>query len=154
MDELEVRIERLPARRVASVHAFGPQPEMIAWEKMLAWAKARGPEGDAAHLQTYGFNNPDPAPGSPNYGYEFWTDVDAGTPLGADGEATVKDVEGGLYAVTRFEGRGDEMPAVWQRLLMWGENSRYRLASHQWLERHISLSDDWLVLDLMLPIAE
>jgi hypothetical protein len=46
------------------------------------------------------------------------------------------------------------MPAVWQRLLMWGENSRYRLASHQWLERHISLSDDWLVLDLMLPIAE
>jgi DNA gyrase inhibitor GyrI len=154
MDELEVRIERLPDRRVASVHAFGQEPEMQAWAKMQAWAGPLGWLNDPEHHQIYGFNNPNPSPGSPNYGYEFWIDVEPGTPAGEDGEATVKDVEGGLYAVTRFEGRGDDMPPVWHRLFLWGENSRYRVASHQWLEKHISIADDLLVLDLMLPIAE
>ena len=154
MEELDVRIESLPGRRVASVHGFGQQPEFQAWEKLVAWAGPRGLLAEAERHRIYGFNNPNPSPGSPNYGYEFWIDVEDDTPPGPDGDATVKDVEGGLYAVTRFEGRGEEMPPVWQRLLAWGENSRYRLASHQWLEKHVSISDDFLVLDLMLPIAE
>ncbi len=154
MDELQVWIERLPDRRVASVHGFGQQPETKAWDKLHAWAGPRGLLKDPEQHRIYGFNNPNPSPGSPNYGYEFWIDVEADTPLGPDGDATVKDVQGGMYAVTRFEGRGEEMPPVWQRLLMWGENSRYRLATHQWLEKHVAVSGDVLELDLMLPIAE
>jgi DNA gyrase inhibitor GyrI len=153
-NELEVRIERLPDRRVASVHGFGQQPEIQAWEKLVAWAGPRGLLQDPERHRIYGFNNPSPAPGSPNYGYEFWIDVEAGTPLGVDGDATVKDVAGGLYAVTRFEGRGEEMPPVWQRLVMWGEHSRYDHAAHQCLEGHVAVSGDLLELDLMLPIAE
>lgn len=154
MDELEVRIEQLPARRVASVHGFGQQPENLAWEQLVAWAEPGGLLADAERHRIYGFNNPSPSPGSPNYGYEFWIDVDAEAPLGQDGDATIKDVEGGLYAVTRFQGRGEEMQPVWHRLLVWGENSRYRIATHQWLEKHVCVSGDVLVLDLMLPIAE
>jgi AraC family transcriptional regulator len=154
MDELEVRIEQLPARRVASVHGFGQQPESQAWDMLVAWAGPRGLLADPERHRIYGFNNPNPSPGSPNYGYEFWIDVDAETQLGPDGDATVKDVEGGLYAVTRFEGRGEEMSPVWHQLLLWGENSRYRCATHQWLEKHVSASGDVLMLDLMLPIAE
>ena len=154
MDELEVRIERLPARRVASVHGFGQQPEYMAWDKLMAWAKPRGLLADPEQHRIYGFNNPNPMPGSPNYGYEFWIDVEADMPPGADGEATIKDVAGGLYAVTRFEGPGEAMGPVWQRLAVWGENSRYRMGPHQWLERHFSASGDLLVLDLMLPIEE
>jgi AraC family transcriptional regulator len=154
MDELEVRIGHLPSRRVASVHGFGSQPEPLAWEKLVAWAGPRGLLADPEGHRIYGFNNPNPTPASPNYGYEFWIDVDAGTPLGPDGDATVKDVEGGLYAVARFHGPGEEMPSVWHRLLMWGENSAYRLATHQWLEKFVSWSGDLLELDLMLPIAE
>lgn len=154
MDELHVGIERLPDRRVASFHGFGPQPEFLAWDKLVAWAGARGLLADPEHHRIYGFNNPNPAPGSPNYGYEFWIDVEAGTPLGQDGDATIKDIEGGLYAVTRFEGRGEDMQPAWCRLVMWGESSRYRIAGHQCLERHVAIADDWLELDLMLPIAE
>jgi hypothetical protein len=46
------------------------------------------------------------------------------------------------------------MPPVWHRLVVWGENSRYRLAEHQCLEKHIKVEGDWLVLDLMLPVEE
>jgi len=154
MDELEVRIDRLAARRVASVHGFGASPENMAWGKLVAWAEPRGLMADLERHRIYGFNNPSPTPGSPNYGYEFWIDVDSAVPLGTDGEATIKDVEGGLYAVTRFEGPGETMGPVWQRLAVWGENSRYRMGRHQWLEKHIQASGDWLVLDLMLPIEE
>jgi DNA gyrase inhibitor GyrI len=154
MDELEVRFERLPERRVASVHGFGRQPEDAAWNKLVAWAGPRGLLADPEKHRIYGFNNPDPMPGSPNYGYEFWIDVDPQMPPGVDGEATIKDVAGGLYAVTRFEGPGETMPPVWQRLVMWAENSRYRMAAQQCLEKHISVSGNLLVLDLMLPVEE
>jgi DNA gyrase inhibitor GyrI len=154
MDEMEVRIDRLAARRVASVHGFGATPENMAWDKLVAWAEPRGLMADLGRHPIYGFNNPSPMPGSPNYGYEFWNDVDADVPLGPDGEATIKDVEGGLYAVTRFEGKGETMPPVWQRLVVWGDNSRYRMGRHQCLEKHIKVEGDWLVLDLYLPIVE
>jgi hypothetical protein len=39
---MEVRLERLPAMRVAHVHAFSESPEEDAWRKMEAWA---GPLG-------------------------------------------------------------------------------------------------------------
>ena len=38
MSELDVRIIEIEPMRVASAHGFGEQPEIIAWEKILAWA--------------------------------------------------------------------------------------------------------------------
>lgn len=153
MDELEVRIEELPARRVASVHGFGAQPEAMAWEKLVAWAGPRGLLADRERHAIYGFNNPNPSAGSPHYGYEFWIDVEPATPLGADGEATIKDVEGGRFAVTRSVGV-DNIGPLWGRLVTWGENSRYHHGPQQCLERHISGTEGPdLTLDLMLPIA-
>ena len=42
MSKLEVRIVTLEPMRVASAYGFGPSPEEIAWEKMLAFAKKKG----------------------------------------------------------------------------------------------------------------
>jgi DNA gyrase inhibitor GyrI len=151
MSSLEVDIVRLDPMRVAYTHGFGESPEPIAWDQLVAWMEEKGFKFED-HL-FFGFNNPDPSPGSPNYGYEQWMTVDAA--VLPEGEVKVKDFAGGLYAVTRC--KLPEIGAVWKRLAVWREDSPYQCAHHQWLEKAItppSTPFEDMVLDLYLPIAE
>jgi AraC family transcriptional regulator len=157
MNDLNVRIVNLPPMRVACVNGFGEGPESLAFDKMKAWAQAHDLPGTPHRL--FGYNNPNPSPGSPNYGYDVWLTVDES--LQADGEARIIEFPGGLYAVTRIEVKspGDDIPATWQRLVRWMETSKYRHGRHQWLEEHIGPLDEMggeqpFVLDLYLPIVE
>ena len=156
MSELEVRIVKLEPIRVASFHAFSATPEHDAIRKLIAWAQPRGMLDGTACQRIFGFNNPDPSPGSPNYGYELWITV--GSDVQPEGEVKIKEFSGGLYAVTRCEVKDPykDIPETWQRLVAWCEDSKYRMAHHQWLEEHIGPADQPadLVLDLYLPIAE
>lgn len=157
MTELDVRIVTLEPMRIASAHAFGPSPEEEAMRKLVAWAEPMGLLADPKRHRIFGFNNPDPSPGSPNYGYEFWIAV--GPDVKPEGDIKVKEFAGGLYAVARCEVQGDAydiIPATWQQLVTWCVGSPYRSATHQWLEEHLGLpgSPDDFVLDLYLPIAE
>jgi DNA gyrase inhibitor GyrI len=142
--------------RVASAHGFGTNPEDQAWTQILSWARGEGLLDDRAAHGFFGFNNPDPSPGSPNYGYEQWITVepDAEPAEGIE----VKTFPGGLYAVARCTlGRIGE---VWKQLATWREDSPYKDACHQWLEEALSPPADpqfgpaESVLDLYLPIAE
>ncbi len=153
MSELEVRIVELEPLRVASAYGFGESPEEQAWAQITAFAEAKGLL-DKPH-RFFGFNNPDPAPGSPNYGYEQWITV--GSEVTAEGEATVeiKEFPGGLYAVTRVGGI-EHIGRTWKQLAEWGEDSAYRIAHHQWLEECFTPPRppfDEMELDLYLPIA-
>ena len=94
MSDLEVRFEQLPPMRVASFHGFGPSPEPVAWEKLAAWARPKGYLADPAHHRVFGFNNPDPSPSSPNYGYEFWIQV--GPEVQPEPDVPIKEFAGGL----------------------------------------------------------
>lgn len=157
MSELEVRVVHLEPMRVASVHAFSASPEYDALEKLMAWAKPKGLLDDPERHRVFGFNNPDPSPGSPNYGYEFWIVV--GPDVEPEGEVTVKEFPGGLYAVTRCEVQegedpGQVIPETWRRLVAWCEDSKYRVAHHQWLEEHTLQHPGVLLLDLHCPITE
>ena len=143
--------------RVACVNGFGEGPEGMAFDKMRAWAKAHNlPAGPH---RIFGYNNPDPSPGSPNYGYDVWLTVDDS--VQANGEARIVEFPGGMYAVTRIEVKNpwDDIPGAWQKLVKWMENSKYHHGRHQWLEEHIGPLDDTVneipfTLDLYLPIAE
>jgi len=151
MDDLEVRFEYLPPMRVASFHGFGPNPEHLASEKMSAWASPRGYFEDRAHHRVFGFNNPDPSPGSPNYGYEFWMQV--GPDVQPEPGLPVKEFAGGLYAVARSRGI-EQIGPTWSRLVAWCEDSPYRWGCGC-LEAHVAgVTDDELVLDLFLPLAD
>ncbi|NIW49114.1 MAG: MerR family transcriptional regulator, partial [Gammaproteobacteria bacterium] len=68
MSELPVRIVKLEPMTIASTYGFGEQPEIEAWEKLLSWAREIGLS--LKDHRFFGFNNPNPSPGSPNYGYE------------------------------------------------------------------------------------
>jgi DNA gyrase inhibitor GyrI len=161
MSELEVRIVKLEPMRVAWANGFGPEPESIAWDKIMAFIKSNNIE--VKDHRFFGYNNPNPSPGSPNYGYDQWVTV------GADAKATddvkIKDFPGGLYAVTRCS-LGNIGP-TWKKLVEWRDDSKYMEAHHQWLENalnaEIFASDkaddaDYIFanfsLDLYLPIVE
>jgi DNA gyrase inhibitor GyrI len=157
MAHLSVDIVELPPLRVASFHGFGAEPEHAAWQKLKGWAPANAYLANPDEHPIFGFNNPSPSPGSPNYGYEFWMVV--GPEEEPHGDMTIKQFEGGLYAVTRCEVKNapyDTIPATWKQLIAWREASNYRSANHQWLEKHIRIGDllsEDFDLDLYLPVA-
>jgi AraC family transcriptional regulator len=157
MNELDVRIVRLEPTRVASFWGFGESPENKAWEKLLAWARPRGLLDDLEKHRLFGFNNPCPSGGSPNYGYEVWIVVDPDTE--PEGDARILGFDGGLYAVTRCvvpKGQFEVIGDTWRKLVTWREDSKYRCGTHQCLEESLpmDLPDTEFVLDLYLPIAE
>jgi AraC family transcriptional regulator len=157
MSEDSIRIVRLEPLRVASVLGFGREPETEALSKLAAWAEPRGYLNPGRSRRVFGFNNPSPAPGSPNYGYEVWITVDQDVQTGSGVE--IKDFAGGLYAVMRCPVSGDPgevIPMAWKELALWREESHYRPAHHQWLEEHLIgvETPGGFTLDLYLPITE
>jgi DNA gyrase inhibitor GyrI len=157
VSELEVRIVRLEPMHVAAALGFGEQPELEAWSLIWDWVKAQGLSDKIEAHRFFGFNNPSPSPGSPNYGYEQWMTVAPNA--SAAGKVKIKEFAGGLYAVTRMQGIPN--PDIWQQLVRWREESKYKPAHHQWLEACLTPTlamairpeDPW-EFDLYLPIAE
>jgi DNA gyrase inhibitor GyrI len=154
MEDLNVRIVRLAPMLVASAYGFGASPEALAWRILLDWAKAGGLLDVEPAPRFFGFNNPSPAPGSPNYGYEQWMTV--GPEVAGSSGVTIKESAGGLYAVARCEGQ-QTITDIWRRLAAWCEDSPYVMGQHQWLEECFTpdaarLED--FIFDLYLPIVE
>ncbi|NIM49048.1 MAG: hypothetical protein GTO22_07285 [Gemmatimonadales bacterium] len=157
MAGLDVHIVDLPPMRVATTRALGNSPEDEAWEKLRAWAEPRGLLDDLQRHPVYGYNNPPPVPGRPDYGYEFWIKVDPDAE--PEGDVELKDFGGGRYAVTSCRLHGDpegSVPEVWQKLLGWVESS-----GHTWRHTHElegllnpEAPHEQILLDLYLPIEE
>ena len=78
--DLEVRYVDLPEMTVASALGFGKEPEYLAAVMMNTFASKLGVRLASEGHESYGFNNPNPSPGSDNYGYELWMRVPPGTP--------------------------------------------------------------------------
>ncbi len=152
MTDLEVRIVRLEAMRVASVRTISESPEHEAWEKMRAWAEPRELLDDVEKHPVFGFNSPNPSPESKEYGYEFWIRI--GPEIEAEGEIEAKEFAGGLYAVTTCKGIPN--PDVWKRLWEWVQSSKYKWRrTHELEKAHNSRApEEDLVFDLYLPIKE
>ena len=152
-DEFEVQIVQLDPMRVASGLGFGSNPEEQAWGKILAYAGKHQLLKSLAKPRFFGFNNPDPTPGSPNYGYEQWMTV-ASEAKPEEG-IEIKDIPGGLYAVTRFKNL-QLITETWKRLLAWQQQSSYLLGTRQYLEELLTPPDvpyEEYVFDLYLPVA-
>ena len=150
--ELDVRIVQMEPMRVATAHGFGASPEEQASQRMRAFMESKGLE--FKDVRWFGFNNPDPSPGSPNYGYDVWVTVDP--EVEPEGDVKIVDFAGGLYAVTRFEGL-ENIGEVWRQLVLWREDSPYQKGHHQWLENLLTAPDvpyDKFVFDLYLPIVD
>ncbi|MCP5098060.1 MAG: GyrI-like domain-containing protein, partial [Chloroflexi bacterium] len=130
MSNSNVRMINLESMRVASVLGFGASPEAEAWTKLVSWARPKGFLDNPEKHPIFGFNNPNPSAGSPNYGYEVWIAVDSD--VEPEGDVEIKNFEGGLYGVMRCEvpkGNYEVIGATWKKLVTWREDSKYRYAS-------------------------
>ena len=155
MNGPNVHVTKLEPMRVASVYAFGTNPEGEAWNKLVAWAEPKGLLNNIAEHPIFGFNNPNPLSESSRYGYELWIKV---TPeIEPEGEIRIIEFMGGLYAVARCEALGEpykNIPSAWQSLVDWCRENNHELGYHNALERFVTSGDrpDDLVLDLYCPI--
>lgn len=148
---MNVQIVELEPMRVACSHAIGTSPEALAFEKMLNWAKARQILSGA---RLFGFNNPSPEAGKPEYGYEVWMTIDDSVEASED--ISIRNFEGGLYAVTDVTGV-ENITNRWRELVNWQKSSTYQRGQHQWLEEHIGNLDvppEELHLKLCLPLTK
>ena len=95
MNALEVRIINLAPIHVVSFLGFGPNPEELAWEQLTAWAGPQGLLESSEKHRLFGFNNPNPSAGSPNYGYEVWIEVDP-EEVATEEDVKIKRFQGGI----------------------------------------------------------
>jgi effector-binding domain-containing protein len=151
--ELAVEIVEMPPMRVASTLGFGASPEAQAIENMVAFAKSRGI--DYAETRHFGFDNPSPSPGSPNYGYEVWMVV--GPDVRGNDDVVIKQIPARRYAMTTFKGL-ENIGQVWKQLVLWLEESPYEWPAHsaECLEELLTPMQTPLeeyVFNLYLPIA-
>lgn len=154
MEDLSVRMVTLPPYKVVCFHGFGNSPEIDAITKAKNWLAESKLLDDGKPHRYFGFNNPDPSPGSPNYGYDVWITVEEPVDPGSEGK--LLDFSGGLYAVTRSVGV-DAIGPTWRKFIEWREKSPYTFApDHQWLEEHFNWNEpfDDIVLDLYMPVKK
>lgn len=130
----EFHFEELKCMQVVSTHGFGRAPEGIAIHNLRKWIEDHGLSGEVDKQRFFGFNNPDPSPGSPNYGYEQWMTLPEAYVVQAGD--TIKTLAGGLYAVMGFiNSTPESFGAVWQALASWRIDNGYQYdGSRQWLE--------------------
>lgn len=154
MSERAVQIVTLPPMRVASALGFGKEPELQASTMIHEFAKKAGIKLDFNTTRLYGFDNPSPSPGSPNYGYEFWLPIDES--IEAIDPIKIKQFPGGQFATTRFTGLS-RIGRVWGDLVAWVENSTYALGPtcNQCLEKNdtpFEQNPEKWTFDLYLPV--
>lgn len=155
-DMIEVKIVHLEPLYVASFPAYGPEPENEAWERLVTWARPLGLLDDPEKNRIFGFDTTGPSPVSENRGYEFWIEVEPG--FQPTDEVEIKAFSGGKFAVYRIPKVGDPwdtIPAAWKALVLWQEDSPYKMGKAQCLEQHIGLADAPLAecaMDLYLSI--
>ena len=153
---IEVKIVHLEAMYVASFPAYGPAPEDEGWERLVAWAKPLGLLDNPEKHRIFGFDTAGPSPSSQNRGYEFWIEVEPD--FQPEGEVKIKSFSGGKYAVYRIPKVGnpwDTILSSWKALVLWQEDSKYKMGKAQCLEQKIGLADTPLAecpMDLYLSV--
>ena len=133
---MKIEVKEVPAAKAARFHAFSSSPEEEAWKAMEAWAKPKGYLEEGSPATIYGYNNPNPSAGSPNYGYEFIVIADD-----LSEAPQIIDFPGGKYAVAPSGiSVGVDDPAklgdAWNALVKSVQQAGYAHGQHQWLELH------------------
>lgn len=153
-----VRIVLLPPCTVASYQFEGDDPEETVGEVVSMFIRSSGLYEIKPDARMFGFNNPEPRPGSDYHGYEDWVtipdDMEVSAPL------VKKHFDGGLYAAYTIN-----FPDFyeWNFLKEWVKNSeKYQEDHRDYLEEHLN----WVYsshmgwpengidgkIDLLLPI--
>lgn len=156
MSDIKVEMRELEPMVVVSALGFGTEPELEAWDLIFEFAKKNGIDVMSGEHRFFGFNNPNPSPGSPNYGYEQWMTIDPG--MEVEAPLTRKEIPAGRFAVTHFKGL-QHITDTWRSFVGWFEESGLQPGPgcEQCYEELLTLGpvpmEEW-EFDLYLPVAQ
>ena len=151
MDDYEVNIIKMPARRMALVNSLSNSPEHESYQKLMTWAKEKGLVGSQSHFRWFGRDNPPPVKGKTEYGYDAMITIPEN--VIPEGDIRLFRIPECNCAVVRTELKN--ITVMWNYLYNWVKNSRYEIADHglEELLNPFAHVDD-LLFDLWLPIKE
>jgi effector-binding domain-containing protein len=157
MTDLTVEMRDLDEMVVVSGTGFGVEPEPLAWDLIFEFAARQGFDVESGDHRFFGFNNPNPSPGIPEYGYEQWMTIPANLEVDLDGPVTRKTIPAGTFAVTRFKGL-QQITETWREFLQWFEESglsrgdNWEQCYEEMLNPGEASPDEW-EFELYLPVA-
>lgn len=148
---MEVNIRKIQPGIFASFYGYGKQPEEAAMDKLLKWCKRKNIFLEDKCNVIFGFNNPNPDPEYPDYGYELWFKVERNERPDAD--TRLVEFNGGSYAVAGCTG-AQGMMQCWMGLYQWCRENNYKLGYHQPLEKIVEdiLDIDKIKIELYCPV--
>jgi AraC family transcriptional regulator len=154
---MEVRIEKLEPMTLAFIRHVGPYDDggvERTWEKLRAWAGARGLLGPRTWKVGISHDNPHVTPAD-KLRYDACVTVDPG--FRPEGEVGVQTLPGGEYAVVTHEGQFERMHETYA--FLYGEwlpkSGREAADSPGFTVHHNSPRDtppEALVTDIYLPL--
>lgn len=157
MTDLTVEMRDLDEMVVVSGSGFGVEPEPLAWNLIFEFAALHGFDVVSGEHRFFGFNNPNPSPGIPEYGYEQWMTIPPDLEVDPDGPVARKVVPSGRFAVTRFKGL-PRITDTWQEFVRWFEESGlepggdWQQCYEEMLNPGEQSPDEW-EFELYLPVA-
>lgn len=157
MTDLTVEMRDLDEMVVVSGSGFGVEPEPLAWNLIFEFAALHGLEVGSGEHRFFGFNNPNPSPDIPEYGYEQWMTISADLEVDPDGPVVRKVIPAGRFAVTRFKGLS-RITETWREFVGWFEESGLE-PGDDWQECYeemlnpVEQSPEEWEFDLYLPVA-
>ena len=156
MTDLTVEMRDLDEMVVVSGSGFGVEPEPLAWNLIFEFAALHGLEVGSGEHRFFGFNNPGPSPGNPDYGYEQWMTIDPG--VGVEAPLTRKEIPRSRYVATRFVGL-QNITDTWREFLKWFDDRGLERSAGdepclEELRNPAANSPELWEFDLYLPISE
>jgi AraC-like DNA-binding protein/DNA gyrase inhibitor GyrI len=150
-------LKELAPMRVAYYRYFGTNPEEHALGVISDWVRKNKIQLNNGEYRIFGYNSPDTNVELKEYGYEVCLTIPDNMVV-EDDKVKVKELEGGLYAVTgveRGDNLGENIMKGWQRFNQWLKGSKYLYGNRQWLEEHLSFDKNAEHIggtDLYMPI--
>ena len=145
-----VRIVCLPPINVASIRAYGKEPEDMAMRMLIEFVEESELLKYKADAKVYGFNNPGEPDSEGKYGYEYWItipkDFEVPVPL------EKKSFAGGMYGAHCIKfGNFNE----WQQLERWANNNDEYVLDYNreprgmcgYLEEHMNVYEYFTTVD-------
>ena len=121
---MNAEVREMPEYHVAYVRKMGPYGKQTceqAFGELMQWAGPRGHFGSGVVLGLY-WDNPDVTPPE-----KCRIDACISVPHGTatEGPICIQTIQGGPYAVCRFEIQGDSFQQAWEDAFRWLVNSGY-----------------------------
>jgi len=134
---MDVRIETIPAMRVAFVRHIGPYAEVgVAWQRLCSWAWPKGLLGPQSSMIGLCHDDPDITPPER---IRYDACIPVGPDVKAEGDIGIQMVDGGQFAVAMHKGAYANLGKTYAEICgQWAAKNNRQLGPAPSIERYLN----------------